>query len=182
MQGMKVIAISGHAGNGKDTAAKMIQAKLQSDGYKVLITHYADLLKYICKTYFEWNGEKDEYGRTLLQYVGTDVIRKQNSNYWVDFVADMLCFFNGEWDYVIIPDARFPNEIERLKQRKISTIHLRVSRPAFVSSLSTEQQAHPSETALDNNHPDYSIRNDGSLEELNIRLTKWVMEVLYAGR
>ncbi len=41
-------------------------------GYKVLIAHYADLVKYVAKTFFEWNGEKDEYGRSLLQHIGTE--------------------------------------------------------------------------------------------------------------
>lgn len=55
---MKVIAVSGHARHGKDTVARMLQEQLQADGNKVLITHYADLLKYICKTFFMWDGQK----------------------------------------------------------------------------------------------------------------------------
>ena len=49
---MKVITISGKAQNGKDTTAGLLKAALEADGYKVLITHYADLLKYICKQFF----------------------------------------------------------------------------------------------------------------------------------
>ena len=48
---MKVITISGKAQNGKDTTAGLLKAALEADGYKVLITHYADLLKYICLLY-----------------------------------------------------------------------------------------------------------------------------------
>ena len=55
-------------------------------GYSTLIVHYADLLKYMCKTFFGWNGEKDEFGRSLLQRVGTDCIRNVEPDYWVDFV------------------------------------------------------------------------------------------------
>ena len=40
---MKVITISGKAQNGKDTTAGLLKAALEADGYKVLITHYADL-------------------------------------------------------------------------------------------------------------------------------------------
>lgn len=179
MRRVKVIAVSGHAQNGKDTAAKMIKLKLQSDGYKVLIIHYADLLKYICKSFFDWDGSKDEYGRTLLQRVGTDIVRKQNPDYWVDFVADMLNFFDGEWDYVIIPDTRFSNEIQHLRERNIYTIHLRITRPEFASPLTAEQQLHPSETSLDDISPDYLIENDSGLDEFNAKLTEWVTEVLY---
>lgn len=177
---MKVIAVSGHARHGKDTVAKMLQEQLEADGNKVLITHYADLLKYICKTFFGWDGKKNEDGRTLLQYVGTDVVREKNPNFWVDFVADILCYFNNYWDFVIIPDTRFPNEFNRLKERGLDAVHLRVVRPDFVSPLTAEQQAHPSETALDDTEPDYYIANSGDLDTLKSKITEWVMEDLYA--
>lgn len=55
---MKVITISGKAQNGKDTTAGLLKAALEADGYKVLITHYADLLKYICKQFFGGTDRK----------------------------------------------------------------------------------------------------------------------------
>lgn len=55
---MKVITISGKAQNGKDTTAGLLKAALEADGYKVLITHYADLLKYICKQFFGWGQDR----------------------------------------------------------------------------------------------------------------------------
>ena len=95
---MKVILVSGKAQNGKDTVAQIMATSLKSDGKHVLVTHYADLLKFICKNYFGWNGEKDEAGRRMLQYVGTDVIRNQNPSLWVDFLALMLKYFHENWD------------------------------------------------------------------------------------
>lgn len=178
---MKVIAISGHARHGKDTVAKMLQEQLETNGNKVLITHYADLLKYICKTFFGWDGEKNEKGRTLLQYVGTDVVRKNEPNFWVDFVADILCYFNDYWDFVIIPDTRFPNEFNRLKERGLDAVHLRVVRPDFVSPLTAEQQVHPSETALDNSTPDYYIDNSGTLDDLERIISDGVKKTSNSG-
>lgn len=180
MERMKVIAISGHARHGKDTVAQMLQKQLQKDGYTVLMTHYADLLKYICKTFFGWDGRKDEKGRSLLQYVGTDVVRAKNPDYWVDFVSDILNLFDGRWDYVIIPDTRFPNEFNRLKERGFNAVHLRVVRPDFASQLTEEQQTHLSETALNDIAPDYCIYNTGDLKELNNRVTDWLKEKEYA--
>ena len=78
---MKVILISGKARHGKDTLAGMMKEELERKSKRVLIAHYADLLKFICKNFFGWNGEKDDNGRALLQRVGTDVIRKQNPDY-----------------------------------------------------------------------------------------------------
>lgn len=176
---MKVIAVSGRARHGKDTVANILQKQLEEDGHRVLITHYADLLKYICTTFFKWNGEKDEAGRTLLQYVGTDVVRKNNPDYWVDFVADILNYFEDQWDYVVIPDTRFPNEFNRLKERGLDAVHLRVVRPDFISPLTKEQQAHPSETALDDVKPDFYIVNDSDLKTLKRKTITWIMEDLY---
>lgn len=176
---MKVILISGKAQNGKDTTASILKQTLVDNGDKVLITHYADLLKYICTNYFGWDGKKDDKGRQMLQYVGTDVIRKQNPTLWVDFVAMILKYFKGNWDYVIIPDCRFPNEITRMIEAGFDTIHLRVHRPNFESPLTQEQQNHPSETALDDFDADVYIENDSTLTDLKYKIRKWVEESLY---
>ena len=176
---MKVIAVSGHAGSGKDTVGRMLETKLEADGASVQIMHYADLLKYICKSFFGWNGEKDEAGRTLIQYVGTDVVRKNNPDYWVNFIADMLDFFGESWDYVVIPDTRFPNEIDHLIERGFDTVHVRVERPCFESSLTDEQKSHESETALDETIPNYYITNDGDINDLYTKVSKLVTEELY---
>ena len=140
---MKIITISGHAQNGKDFCANLIKQKLESRGNKVLITHYADLLKYICKTFFNWDGRKNTEGRTLLQYVGTDVIRKKNPDYWVNFIIGIFNLFPDEWDYVLIPDTRFPNENNLMKEYfDVTTV--RVTRPNYDNGLTEEQQNHES--------------------------------------
>lgn len=163
---MKILCISGKAQHGKDTTALMLQNILDKNGKKTLIAHNGDLLKYICKTFFGWNGEKDDTGRTLLQYVGTDVVRKQYPDFWVDFLINIFTLFKNEWDVVIIPDCRFPNEIDKLKLSGLDTYHIRVERANFESPLSVEQQHHISETALDNTTPDILIQNDGDLDLL----------------
>lgn len=171
---MKVILISGKAQNGKDTSAAFLKDILTNDGARVCIAHYADLLKHICKAFFGWNGEKDEKGRHILQYVGTDVIRKREPAFWVDFIVKVLELFYDEWDYVIIPDCRFPNEVEKMRDH-FDTVHIRVTRPGFVSPLTKEQQKHISETALDNTVPDFTIVNSGTLYDLRDALTDWVL-------
>lgn len=171
---MKVILISGKARHGKDTTAGFLADALRSDGYSVLIAHYGDLVKYVCKTFFGWNGEKDEYGRSLLQYVGTDSIRLQRPDYWVGFISSIMELFPDEWDYVLIPDCRFPNEIDYIKNAGFDTVHLRIVRENLVSPLTPEQQAHPSETALDDVQPDYYIINNGSLEDLQSAVVRLI--------
>lgn len=119
----------------------MMQTFLNADGKKVLIAHYADLVKHICRAFFGWDGKKDERGRSLLQRVGTDLVRTKDPNYWVDFIIEMVQMFPGEWRYVIIPDTRFPNEIERLKEvPDFNVVHVRITRPGFDNSLTEEQK------------------------------------------
>ena len=161
-----IVCISGKARSGKDTSTCMLYDELKSRGKNVLICHYADLLKYICKQFLGWNGEKDDKGRTLLQHTGTEVVRKQDEDFWVNFLVKVVTFFKDKWDYVLIPDARFPNEIECWKNNNFNTIHIRIERSNFDSPLSEEQQKHASETALDNYKVDYLIENDSDLESL----------------
>ena len=157
---MQIISISGKAQHGKDTTASYLRDALERRGKKVLITHYGDLVKYVCAAFLGWDGKKDEAGRSLLQRVGTEIVRAVDPNYWVRFVRFMVTTLKdaGAWDYVLIPDCRFPNEV-------VGT-HIRVKRPGFDNGLTEKQAQHPSETALDTWAPDIVINNCGTMEAL----------------
>lgn len=157
---MQIISISGKAQHGKDTTATFLKDALEKRGKKVLVAHYGDLVKYVCTTFLGWDGKKDTAGRTMLQLVGTDTVRSKDPDYWVRFVLFMVDTLKdaGAWDYVLIPDCRFPNEV--------AGIHVRVTRPDFDNGLTEEQKAHLSETALDDSVPDINICNSGDLEYL----------------
>jgi len=178
----KVILISGKARHGKDTVANFMKDKLTEAGKPTFVYHFADPLKFVCSKYFNWDGEKDEKGRSLLQYVGTDVIRARDQNFWADFAARLIACFDGHWDFVIIPDARFPNEIEAFSKRRFKTFHLRVLRPNFDNLLSSKQRLHPSESALDATPPDYWVYNHGTLDTLKENVERWTEEFLLCKR
>lgn len=165
----RIICIGGKAQHGKDTSAKMFFEELSKDN-RVLIVHYADLLKFICKTYFGWDGNKDEQGRTLLQHVGTEVVREQIPDYWVDFVIKLVNLFPNEWDYIIIPDTRFPNELHKWNEAGYESTYVKVIRENFITPLTSEQQKHRSEIALDNETPDYILYNTSTVEDLKIQV------------
>lgn len=151
----------------------MLKHIFELKGKNVLITHFADLLKFICKNYFDWDGAKDDEGREILQYVGTDIIRSIKPDYWVDSVKKILSFFPDEWDYVLIPDCRFPGECTRWNDDwDITTV--RVIRKNFNSPLTIEQQNHISETALDDWNFDYVIESESGLDNLSIEVCKFV--------
>ena len=90
-----------------------------------------------------------------MQEVGTDKIRTKHPNFWVDYIRDLLSIFEDKWDYVLIPDTRFPNEIDVMKNTFKDVISLRVVRTNFISPLTEEQRNHRSEIALDDYPFDY---------------------------
>lgn len=170
-------AITG-AQSGKDTGAAFFEKYVTSQGKKVWITHHADLLKQMAKDIYKWDGNKDEYGRGLLQYLGTDKVRKMRSDYWVEHILGQLDLVDGDIDYVIIPDSRFPNEIDAYKNAGYKTISIDIRRPGYDNGLTEEQRNHPSETALREYPFDVTIMNDGSLEEYEAKIIAFANELM----
>ena len=152
-----------------DTYAQYLAEELRVDGYKVLVTHYADLLKFACKSFLDWDGIKDEHGRWLLQYIGTDVIRKQSDDFFAYTLMSLLDYLKGYagWDFVIIPDTRFKNELDIVKEFGFPMFHIRIERPNYDAGLTDTQKNHPSETSLDGEVYDLIIENDGTLNDLH---------------
>ena len=84
---MKVILLSGKSASGKDQFGKYLYDILDRKDLRVLTIHYADFVKYCCTQYYDWDGNKDVYGRSLLQRIGTDIVRKKFPSYWAECVA-----------------------------------------------------------------------------------------------
>ena len=124
--------------------------------------------------------KKNESGRNLLQYVGTDVIRSRHPDYWVNFVVDIINFFGNKWDFVLIPDCRFPNEISILQQNGFNVIHVRVFRDRN-DILTPTQSKHPSETSLDTFKYHIPINNNSNLKSLSSSIAI-VVELILGGK
>lgn len=159
-----IVTISGKMGAGKDTLAEYLKEELERLGYTVLITHYAGLLKYICRNFLEWNGEKDEAGRRLLQTVGTELFRKGNKDFFCNFLIEIMQNLGHQWDFVLIPDARFKNEVECMKSN-FHTLSVLVTRPKH-AEISTPNDQHISEHDLDGYKFDEFFMNDKGLEAI----------------
>ena len=170
----KIICICGKAQNGKDTTANLIKEIAESRGNRVLIIHFADMLKFICKSYVGWDGNKDENGRKLLQEFGSKLRKSvgdsfdnyNNERYFVDIVSGIIRCVRDRYDYILIPDTRYINEYETLKSRYNGVSIIRVSRPGFDNGLSDEQKKHPSETELDGYRYNWVIDNSGTVDDL----------------
>lgn len=170
----RTILISGKAGSGKDTIAEFMKEELEKHKKKVLIIKYGDAVKWVLRDYFNWDGKKDAVGRTLLQYIGTDVVRAVHPNFWTGIVVGLLQAFEprGDFDIALVPDARFPNEVDIALQGLQNCITVRVERTNpdgtewINPALTEEQRKHPSETSLDNYAFDYVVHNDEGLDLL----------------
>ena len=172
---MKVILISGKAEAGKTTTANIIKTFLEELGKKVACIPYGQYVKDTAKLVWNWNGEKDKKGRELLQWWGTDIVRAQDPNFWVDSVVRLAKVIDKYVDYLIVDDCRFINEIETWRAIKYvaldsatdalanrprfsDIITIRVERPGHENALTPEQRRHPSETELDNYIFDITIK------------------------
>ena len=144
-----IITFSGKAQAGKDSSANILKELLEKRGLRILRINYGDYIKYLAAMCLGWNGEKDETGRTTLQLLGTEKVRSVFPDFWVDSVIDVVKIFENDFDFILIADCRFPNELKRWKEEGYSSIPIHVERPGFDNGLTEEQKNHPSETALD---------------------------------
>ena len=180
----QIVVISGKSGHGKDTFAALMKQNLPNKN--ILIIHFADPVKWMCREFFNWNGDKiTPQGRGLLQYVGTDLMRAYDENYWCRMIAEFLAAVEQRnlFDWIFIPDARFPNEVETIQEYCSNVTTVRVKRLNKDGSLYknpnlTEQQHnHPSEVSLDNYNFDYIIENSEDIRQL-IESAKLLIEEL----
>ena len=154
----KIFILNGSGGVGKDTFVYCVKDYVIRIKGKY-VEHISSVSEVKKKAkQLGWDGEKDEKGRTLLQYVGTDIIGTKRPGYWVMFIVDLLRLFENEWDYVIIPDCRYPIEYETMRNNFDTTL-IRVERPYFDNGLTEAQKNHPSEVAMDNYAFEYIIEN-----------------------
>lgn len=145
---MKVILISGKAENGKSETAKITRSLLPDNS--TIKMAYGDYVKDTAKLLWGWNGEKDEEGRSLLQWWGTNFVREKQPDFWVETVVRLAEIVKDVFDYLLIDDIRFPNEIDIWKQRGFETVTVRIERPGHQNVLTEEQRQHPTEIMLDN--------------------------------
>ena len=116
-----IIGICGNARCGKDTMADLIREVLADINVKSKKINLADSLKdelrnFVDKTLgidvYTDNTEEKNIIRPLLVTWGTHVRRKLDNNVWIKQAAEKMT----EQCVYIVPDIRFPNELEWLRQ------------------------------------------------------------------
>ena len=163
-----VMCISGKAEAGKDLLASKFKEVAESNDKKVCVMHYGDYLKDIASRFYGWDGNKDEKGRTLLQWLGSDVARKENPNIWVNVIAETIAALKKEFDYFLIPDTRFPNEVDIINDSFDRAFSVRINRPDHKSKLTDEQLLHISEIALDDFEFDFNLSATNETEIIDL--------------
>lgn len=162
----RIFLISGFARNGKDTLADIMMKKLNGKSTKIAM---ADYLKYIAKKHYDWNGEKDEEGRTIIQELGTERIREELNldTFHVERVCQDIKIIENRYDYIFVPDVRFKNEMwYTMAKFPYNVTSIRIHRLGFESSLTEEQKQHKSEIDLLDFKHDYDIYSKGGLDEV----------------
>jgi hypothetical protein len=99
--------------------------------------------------------------RWLLQFIGTNIVRRVDPDYWVK-QAPLTHFAD-----VVVPDVRFPNECAAIKER--GGIIIRVIRVSGAGKIEHGEQ-HESETALNEYPADYTIEAPEGIETMKLMM------------
>lgn len=183
-----IIGLSGKKRSGKNSVYFMLKLLLDEDETGMLRkVSMADKLKEIAR-YVGWNGLKDDKGRRLLQLLGTEVLRGCiDDAYHVKYVEKAVREVNSmpkcvhtlqDAKIVVIPDIRFPNEVEMV--HRLGGEVWRVRRPNFEAAASKDQ--HKSEKALDNFTDWNAVLVANNFEELLQEVKKQVERLQKDGR
>ena len=155
----EIICISGKPSRVKENIAVILKEELERRKKRVLVTHFADPLKQICREWFGWDGRNDAVGCSLLEYVGTEIVRAQRPDFWVDFTLGLLSIMGDEWDFVIIPDCRFQNELDN-ERYGFQPWHIRVEGNAKHTQEACMLRQEPHDAP-----PDFIVAGRASLDD-----------------
>ena len=174
-----VFILCGKARSGKDTVAEYIKKFYEEKNKKIVVLAYAFYIKEYAKKITSWDGTDDTKPRDLLNIIGTDIIRKNIDDlFFVKRMIEDINVYQYLCDGIVISDARFPIEINMIKQKYKNVYAINVIRPDFNSELSSEQKNHIVEMSLNNfDSYDFEIVNDGSLDELKKKVYKQLEEL-----
>ena len=113
-------------------------------------------------------SKKKMTAREFLQSFGTDVCRKIKPDVWTSSCIDRVQ--TSQTELAIIPDCRFPNEVEAIKEAGGKVIRLTKSR---------HDDSHLSETALTDSYEGFDVVIDNKkldLHESNMALMNVLKE------
>ncbi len=173
---MRIYLLCGKARHGKDTTALLLKEELEKRSKRVLILQYSYYIKEFAKKISDWDGSDETKPRTLLQELGTDIIRNKIDNlFFIKRLMDDLKVYEFYFDEIIISDVRFKEEIVNPKKVYKDVLAINIIRPNFDNQLDAKQSMHVTENGLNNfTEYDYVINNEKDIEHLKNEVRKLV--------
>jgi hypothetical protein len=180
---MKIIAICGKAGSGKDTIAdylsnecnytRMSFASSLKDAVSVVFNWDINMLNGLTDESRKWREEVDSWWadrlniphltpRWILQHWGTDDLCRAHfhDDIWIASLENKFRSFDAD---VVISDCRFPNEVAMIKQLNGKIINV-------TRNTEFKTSSHISENALLGIEYDHIIDNNSTLDELYVKI------------
>lgn len=172
---MKLYLICGKARAGKDTFAKLIKQEEEKDNNKVCILKLTAPLYSWAEDYFNYDKEKDEKPRELLQTLGYDILqlKLKKKDFLLDYLITTIEVLDNYYGVGLITDGRLVHEIEVLKEKypNIKTILLTNKQD---NKLTNKEKNHQTEIGLDDYKDfDYIVENK-DMESLKLEALKIV--------
>lgn len=195
---VKVIALAGNKGSGKNTVADMLEGALNKalhgdHGYKFEYIAYANPIKRVVQDIFfldtSCDLEYDQFKRTDLSYTLPNWISQRQSNkvaarhvvreigmlmrsydeqQFVRYVEDNIKCSDNTVWFVT--DLRFDNELQSLVE--LGATIVQVERPGH------ESDGHITEEGIDRHSVDHIVRNDGDLRSLGLKVQSLAEEIV----
>lgn len=172
-----IYIICGKARTGKDTLCDFIMEELKKQNKKCAELKLSKYIKGYAIDFFGWNGSEETKPRDFLNVIVDRIRNDLNLKF---FMANRLCedakVLSYFFDSFIISDARFKNEVNFIKNsfKNAKVIHL-VRSGDYEDGLTEEQRKHVTEIDLDDfNEYDYTIDNNGTLEDLREKAIKLI--------
>ena len=175
-----IFVVSGKSGSGKDVICKIIDEYVNHKELKSINLQFSSYIKMYAKNITNWDGNEDDKPRTLLQELGTEIIREKiDDKFFIKRIIDDIKVYSYYFDVITISDARLPNELEDIYGAFNNVYKLNVKRSSFINKLDEKQNAHYTEIALDNyNNFDYVIENNQGIDELKEKIINIIDEVI----
>lgn len=174
-----IYILCGKARSGKDTTADIIKEYYEEKNKKVITLSYGSYIKEYAKKISDWDGSDETKPRTLLQVLGTDIIRNNiDDMFFIKRIIGDISVYSYFFDVIIISDARFKKEITTIKERFNDVIDINIKRPNFDNGLNELEKNHVTEQDLnDYDSYKYTVDNDASISDLESKIIKIIEEV-----
>ena len=158
----KVVLICGKAESGKKEFASLLETELQKNKFTSFIFPITYFFKELLKRQYNWNGKKDKKGRDLLQKIGEEWNNK-TPGFWATLSCELLSSLVLDYDVFIVTGVRRVEEIKTFKKKFKNVVAVKVVKDDSETTLTDEQQAHETETALADYKFDFVVDNQSPL-------------------